>query len=86
MNDTPDYTGAWLAMTLGVEPLEIDRRRRAGELLGVPTRPGEDYRYPAWQFDQAGRPLPVVERCSRPRGRQGSTPRSSMRCSRAARD
>jgi hypothetical protein len=60
MNGTPDYTGAWLAMTLGVEPLEIDRRRRAGELLGVPTRPGEDYRYPAWQFDRAGRPLPVV--------------------------
>lgn len=57
--DSPDYSGAWLAMKLGVEPLEIDRRRRAGELLGVPD--GTEYRYPSWQFDQAGRTLPVVE-------------------------
>jgi hypothetical protein len=62
MDETSAYTGAWLAMKLGVEPLEIDRRRRAGELLGVPGGPGEEYRYPFWQFDQAGRTLPVVER------------------------
>ncbi len=59
MPDTPAYSGAWLAMKLGVEPLEIDRRRRAGELLGVPQ--GTEYRYPSWQFDQAGRTLPIVE-------------------------
>ncbi len=61
MNETPDYSGAWLAMKLGVEPLEIDRRRRAGELLGVPTGVGSEYRYPSWQFDHAGRTLPIVE-------------------------
>jgi hypothetical protein len=58
MDATPDYSGAWLAMKLGVEPLEIDRRRRAGELFGVPA--GTEYRYPSWQFDHAGRTLPVV--------------------------
>lgn len=56
------YSGAWLAMKLGIEPRELDVRRRAGELLGVPVGRGLEYLYPAWQFDASGRPLPVVAR------------------------
>src|SRR5829696_10288282 len=55
------YTGAWLAMKLGVEPRRLDVRRRAGELLGV--RAGsDDYLYPTFQFDAGGRTLPGVAR------------------------
>jgi len=56
------YSGAWLAIKLGVEPRELDVRRRSGELLGVPVGRGVEYVYPAWQFDPAGRPLPAVAR------------------------
>ncbi|MDQ3856905.1 MAG: hypothetical protein M3327_00410 [Actinomycetota bacterium] len=56
------YSGAWLAAKLGVEPRELDVRRRSGELLGVPVGPGTEYLYPAWQFDPAGQPLPAIAR------------------------
>ena len=59
------YTGAWLAMKLGVEPRVIDMRRRAGELLGVQAEKGGDFIYPTWQFDDAGEPLPAVARVIR---------------------
>jgi hypothetical protein len=49
-------------MKLGIEPLELDRRRRAGELVALPEPDGTGYLYPAWQFDHAGRPLPVLGR------------------------
>jgi hypothetical protein len=54
------FSGAWLAMKLGVEPRELDVRRRGGELLGVPVDDSGEYEYPAWQFDEHGRPLPEV--------------------------
>jgi hypothetical protein len=59
---TSTFTGAWLAMRLGVEPRRLDVRRRTGELLGVPTDDGTDYAYPSWQFDQSGQPLPGLAR------------------------
>ena len=49
-------------MKLGVEPRELDVRRRSGELLGVPTEGSSDHLYPAWQFDDDGRPLPDIAR------------------------
>ena len=52
--------GSWLAARHGVDPLRIERRRRAGELLA--TREGNEWRYPAWQFDSAGRVRPAVQR------------------------
>jgi hypothetical protein len=54
------FTGSWLAIKLGVEPRELDRRRRAGELLAYRAERGTDHVYPAWQLDTAGRPLPGV--------------------------
>jgi hypothetical protein len=49
-------------MRLGIEPRELDIRRRAGELIAFPTGDGRDYLYPAWQLDDAGHPLPEVAR------------------------
>jgi hypothetical protein len=59
------YTGAWLAMKLGVEPRLLDVRRRSGELLGVQAVKGGDYVYPIWQFAPDGRPRPEVARVIR---------------------
>lgn len=56
------YSGAWLAMKLGVEPRALDVKRRAGELLAVRDEDGTDFLYPVWQFDADGRPLPAVAR------------------------
>jgi hypothetical protein len=56
------YPGTWLAVRLGVEPRELEIRRRAGELFAFPSADGRDYLYPAWQFDESGNPLPAVAR------------------------
>jgi hypothetical protein len=58
-------TTSWLAAKLGTQSARIDAMRRAGELYGV-RKPGtQEYLYPAWQFDENGRPLPFVERLVR---------------------
>ena len=54
-------TGSWLAFRLGVDPVRIDRMRKAGELYGVRTDTGE-WCYPSWQFDEAGKTKPAVAR------------------------
>jgi hypothetical protein len=56
------YSGAWLAMKLGVEPRALDVRRRSGELLAVPDEEGVDFLYPVWQFDEDGNALPALSR------------------------
>ena len=56
------FTTSWLAARLGVDPAQIDARRRAGELLSVPVEGGLDHVFPAWQFDTAGNQLPAVSR------------------------
>jgi hypothetical protein len=55
-------SGSWLSSRLGVGTQRLDAMRRAGELLGVRRAGGQDYLYPAWQFDPEGKPLPVVGR------------------------
>jgi hypothetical protein len=61
----PALTTSWLAAKLGTQSGRIDAMRRAGRLYAV-RRPGEqDWLYPAWQFDEQGRPLPFVERLMR---------------------
>jgi hypothetical protein len=58
-------TTSWLAAKLGMQSGRIEAMRRAGQLYAI-RRPGEqDYLYPAWQFDENGRPLPFVERLIR---------------------
>jgi hypothetical protein len=58
-------TTSWLASKLGTQSGRIDAMRRAGELYGE-RKPGtQEYVYPAWQFDENGRPRPFVERLVR---------------------
>jgi hypothetical protein len=59
------YSGAWLAVKLGIEPRALDAQRRAGELLAVPDEDGTDFLYPVWQFDEDGRPIAAVARVVR---------------------
>jgi hypothetical protein len=53
-------SGSWLSTRLGVGTQRLDAMRRGGELLGVRRPGGHDYLYPAWQFAQDGKPLPVI--------------------------
>jgi hypothetical protein len=58
-------TTSWLSAKLGMQSGRIETMRRAGQLYAT-RRPGEqDYLFPAWQFDESGRPLPFVERLIR---------------------
>ena len=54
-----NLTGSWLAFRLGVDPVRIERMRRAGELYAVRNDSGE-WEYPGWQFDAAGELKPAV--------------------------
>jgi hypothetical protein len=55
-------SGSWLSSRLGVGTQRLDAMRRAGELLGVRRPGGQDYLYPAWQFDPEGIVRPIVPR------------------------
>src|SRR5438093_2553884 len=55
-------TGPWLAQRLGVDPIALEARRRAGELVAVRQDGSADWIYPAWQFDEELRVKPEVER------------------------
>jgi hypothetical protein len=59
---TESLSGSWLSTRLGVGTQRLDAMRRSGDLLGVRRAGGQDYLYPAWQFDPDGKPLPVVRR------------------------
>jgi hypothetical protein len=53
-------TESWLASRRGVDPLQIERLRRAGELIAVRPANTSEWRYPSWQFDASGRTKPGV--------------------------
>jgi hypothetical protein len=54
-----NLTGSWLAFRLGVDPVRIERMRRAGELYAV-RNDSDEWEYPGWQFDAAGELKPAV--------------------------
>jgi hypothetical protein len=56
------FSESWLAARLGIQPERVDLARRDGWILGVRLPGTLDYYFPAWQFDRAGQPLPVVGR------------------------
>jgi len=58
-------TTSWLAAKLGTQSARVDAMRRAGELYAFRPPGSQEYLYPAWQFDERGRPLPIVERLIR---------------------
>lgn len=55
-------TGPWLAQRLGIDPIALEARRRAGEVFAVRQEGSEDWLYPAWQFGEDFRIRPEVER------------------------
>ena len=58
----PGLTGPWLAQRLGIDPVALDVRRRAGEVFAVLPEGSPDWVYPAWQFDEEMRIKAEVER------------------------
>ena len=44
----------WVAARLGMDPLKVERLRRAGELLAVRPAGCSDWLYPTWQFEAEG--------------------------------
>ena len=61
MKDTT-LSASWLAVRQGADPIRIERRRRAGELLAVRDKGGGEWRYPMWQFDDEGEVRPAVQK------------------------
>jgi hypothetical protein len=55
-------TGPWLASRLGIDPVLLEARRRAGELFAVRPDGSSDWIYPSWQFDEDMNVRPEVER------------------------
>lgn len=55
-------SASWLAARQGIDPVRIERRRRAGELLATRDEHGREWRYPMWQFDAEGEVRPAVAR------------------------
>jgi hypothetical protein len=49
-----------LASRLGLQPAQLEAKRRAGELFAVRPPGSWEYLYPAWQFNGGGRPVPLV--------------------------
>jgi hypothetical protein len=64
MDQMTDATlnASWLAARQGVDPLRIEGRRRAGELLAIRDKARGEWRYPVWQFDDRGEVRPAVAR------------------------
>ena len=50
----------WVAARLGIDPLRVERLRRAGELFAVRPAGSADWLYPSWQFETSGRVRPAV--------------------------
>lgn len=64
-------TGSWLAARFGVDPVRIERMRRAGELYAVRSPGSDEWHYPAWQFEADGTTKPAVRRLLRAAHEQG---------------
>jgi len=57
---TSSLSTTWLGARLGRDPSAVDAARREGRLLGISA--GDQFEYPAWQFDWAGNVLPDLPR------------------------
>jgi len=50
----PALSASWLSTKLGIDTLRINALRRAGELFAVRPAGSQEWRFPAWQFDENG--------------------------------
>jgi hypothetical protein len=64
-----------LASRLGVQPSQVEARRRSGELLGIRPPGSWEYLYPAWQFNGGGKALPIVQELLRETRKAGLSER-----------
>jgi hypothetical protein len=64
-------TTPWVAARLGIDPLRVERLRRAGELFAVRPAGCGDWLYPSWQFDSTRRVRPAVASLLREAREQG---------------
>ena len=55
-------SASWLSTKLGVDTVMINAMRRAGELVAVRPAGSQEWRFPAWQFDDAGKLRPEARR------------------------
>jgi hypothetical protein len=72
-----DYTisASWLASRFAIEPFKLEAMRRDGEVIAFRPPGSREHYYPLWQFDDEGKPLPVVRRLvveARERGLDGN--------------
>jgi hypothetical protein len=54
-------TASWLSAVSGADPLEIEARRRAGELLAFKPKDEQSWLFPAWQFDREWNVRPELQ-------------------------
>jgi hypothetical protein len=55
-------SASWLSTKWGIDTVQINAMRRAGELLAVRPAASQEWLFPAWQFGPDGRVRPEVER------------------------
>ncbi len=53
--EIPALSASWLSTKLGIDTVRINALRRAGELFAVRPAGSQEWRFPAWQFDENGR-------------------------------
>jgi hypothetical protein len=59
--DPTGLTASWLSVRFGSDPMSIDARRRAGQLVAYRPGGGAEHVFPLWQFAPSGEVLPEVE-------------------------
>ena len=68
-------SASWLASRFAIEPFKLEAMRRDGEVIAFRPAGSREHYYPLWQFDEEGRPLPVIPRLvqeARARGLRGN--------------
>jgi len=55
-------SASWLSTKWGIDTVQINGMRRAGELLAVRPAGSQEWRFPAWQFGPDGRVRPELGR------------------------
>ena len=60
MADRSSFTAPWIGSRWGIDPILLDVRRRAGEVVAMREPGSAEWRYPGWQFDDEGNVRPEV--------------------------
>ena len=60
MADRATFTASWIGSRWGIDPVLLDVRRRAGEVVAMREPGSAEWRYPGWQFDDEGNVRPEV--------------------------